>query len=165
MSARIYFQDFMPENKCFGCGKENEKGFQIKSFWRTEEKEEAWCYWRPEAYHEGWSGVLNGGVIATLMDCHCMATAMAHAYHLEGRKLDSEPIYRYATGTLNVRYLKPTPSTLELLLKARVQEVKGIKTTLTCTVWAENLQTVESEVIALRVYDSSQMKRENLFTP
>lgn len=157
----MYFQHHMPDNVCFGCGTANPDGLQIKSFW---EGEEAVCYWDSQEKYHGWAGILNGGVLATLIDCHCMGTAMAAAYRAEGRGLDSKPVYRYATGTLTVRYLKPTPNT-RIELRATVQEIKGRKTTLQCKVFAEASQTAEATVVALRVADSSQDAEGNPFAP
>ena len=148
-----FFQDFMPENVCFGCGIHNHEGLQIKSFW---EGEESVCVWIPEEKYHGWAKLLNGGVMATLIDCHCMCTAMAHAYKLENRSLESEPEYRYATGTLNVKYLQPTSNEHPVELRAWVAEVKGKKTTMWCEFYSEGKKTAEAEVIAIRVFDSSQ---------
>ena len=119
----IFFQDHMSENICFGCGT-NPAGLNIKSSW---EGDRAICRWTPEPHHQGWPGLLNGGIIATLIDCHCMCTAMAAAYQAEGRDLDSAPTYRYATGSMNLKYLKPTNSEKELMLIAEVQEIKNKK--------------------------------------
>jgi len=154
MSDSPYFQDHMPENICFGCGK-NHEGLQIKSFW---EDDVAVCRWTSEEKYHGWAKLMNGGIMATLIDCHCMGTAMADAYRREGRDLDSDPVYRYATGTLTVRYLKPTPNeTVEL--RAKVQEVKGRKTVVHCDFMsADGEKTAEAEVVAIRVYNSSQDK-------
>ena len=52
--------------------------------------------------------------MATIIDCHCMGTAIADAYRRENRDLNTEPVYRYATGTLNVKYLKPNPYDYDL---------------------------------------------------
>ncbi|MEQ8414834.1 MAG: PaaI family thioesterase [Imperialibacter sp.] len=155
-----YFQDFMPENVCFGCGIHNPNGLQIKSYW---EGEEAVCKWVSQEKYHGWPNLLNGGILATLIDCHCMGSAMAHAYKLEGRRLDSMPEYRYATGTLNVRYLKPTPNDQTIELRARISEVKNRKTVFYCEVFVNGLKTAEADVIAIRVYDSSQPPTENAF--
>ncbi|HLE04464.1 MAG TPA: hypothetical protein VI729_07630, partial [Anaerolineales bacterium] len=86
-----YFQDHMPGNLCFGCGSENPEGLHIHSFW---EGDEAVCEWASRSRYQGWKGLLNGGILATLIDCHCMGTAMAAAYRSEGRGLGSEPYYR-----------------------------------------------------------------------
>lgn len=66
---------------------------------------------------------MNGGIIAIMVDCHCMSTAIAYACRMEGRSLDSKPIYRYATGTLTIKYLQPTPND-KVELRARVVAVK-----------------------------------------
>ena len=152
MSDSKYFQDHMPENVCYGCG-HNPDGLHIKSYW---EGEEALCHWESKEKFHGWSNLMNGGIMATLIDCHCMGTAMAHAYKQEGRHLDSQPEYRYATGTLNVKYLKPTPNT-KVTLRASILEVKGRKTVLRCDFMDENgTKTAEADVVAIRVFDSSQ---------
>ncbi len=156
----VYFQDYMPDNVCFGCGTDNPDGLQIKSFW---EGEVAVCRWRSQEKYHGWEGILNGGVLATLIDCHCMGTAMAAAYRAEGRGLDSEPVYRYATGTLTVKYLKPTPNDLPLELRATVQEIQGRKVVLSCQVWADGQQTAQADVVAIRVADSSHAPADNPF--
>ncbi len=155
-----YFQDHMPENVCFGCGIHNPDGLHIKSYW---DGEEAVCNWESQEKFHGWANLLNGGIIATIIDCHCMCTAMAHSYKLEGRSLDSEPEYRYATGTLNIKYLKPTPNDKLLQLRATVIEVKGKKTVLECGLYSEGVKTVEAQAIAIRVFDGSQHDGGNLF--
>jgi len=157
---RVYFQDYMPGNVCFGCGNHNHHGLQIKSWW---EEDVALCLWTSQESYLGWPNLLNGGILATLIDCHCMGTAMAFAYKQEDRALDSLPEYRYATGTLNIKYLKPTPNDQVIELRARVTEVKNRKTTLLCEVIVNGIKTAEAEVIAIRVYDSSQPRSENVF--
>lgn len=154
-----YFQLHMPENVCFGCGINNVNGLHVKSYW---EGEESVCEWKSEEKYHGWANLLNGGILATIIDCHCMGTAMADAYKREGRSLDSEPVYRYATGTLTVKYLKPTPNTI-IELRTRVIEVKGRKTVMKCEARVDGEVTAEADVIAIRVYDSSNHTGENPF--
>ena len=155
-----YFQLHMPENVCFGCGINNVNGLQIKSYW---DGEEAVCDWQSEEKYHGWANLMNGGIMATLIDCHCMGTAMADAYRRENRSLDSEPVYRYATGTLNIKYLKPTSNEHPVQLRALVTEVKGRKTTMKCEMLSRGEVTATAEVIALRVYDSSDESSVNPF--
>ncbi len=112
----------MPGNVCYGCGKENHEGLKIRSYW---EVEEAVCIWHSKDKYNGWKGILNGGVLATLIDCHLMCTAMAAAYRAEGRDIDSEPVYHYATASLNIRYLKPTSNDHPIEIRATVKELKG----------------------------------------
>lgn len=155
-----YFQDAMPGNVCFGCGNDNHEGLKIKSFW---EGNESICLWNSEEKYHGWSNLMNGGIIATIIDCHCMGTAMAHAYREEKRPLDSSPEYRYATGTLSVKYIAPTSNNREVELRAVVTEVKGKKTVLKCDFFSQGKKTAEANVIAIRVFDESESDGPNLF--
>lgn len=147
-----YFQDHMPGNICFGCGSLNPDGLQIKSFW---EGDEGVCIWQPQLKYRGWENVLNGGVLATLIDCHSMGTALAAAYRAEERPMASEPIYRYATASISVRYLRPTPSDRPVTLRARVVHTSGRKTRLTCQVTVDGDVTAEGEVVGVRVLEGA----------
>ncbi len=154
MTVQSCFQDFMPGDECFGCGANNRQGLQIKSYWQGEN---SLCEWQPQEHHQGWSGLTCGGIIATLVDCHCMATAMAYAIREEGRALGSEPFYRFATGSLSVRFVKPTPINAPLLLSARVLEVRGErKYSLSCEVTVDGQVTAEAEVVAFLVWRSDE---------
>ena len=157
---RKYFQDHMPENICYGCGSNNKEGFRIKSYWLGEL---SCCEWRPQPKYQGWKNLLNGGVMATVVDCHCMCTAMADAYKSEQRSLDSEPEYRYATATMNLRYLKPVSVDALLFLEAKVTSRQGRKTTLHCQLKVDDVVCLEAEVIAVRVFDSSKIQPGSLF--
>lgn len=150
MKDKQYFQDHMPGNVCFGCGSENPDGLQIRSFW---DGDEAVCIFDSEPKYHGWEKVMNGGILATLIDCHCMGTAMAAAYRAEGRSLDSQPYYRYATAEITVRYLKPTPNDLPVELRARVQKISGRRVWLSCEVSVEGSKTAEAEAVGVRVLE------------
>ncbi len=159
MSDREYFQDYMPGDVCFGCGSKNPVGLHIHSYW---EGDHAVCQWRPDERHQGWAGLTCGGILATLIDCHCMATAMATAIRQENRSLSSSPHYRFATGSLNVRYLKPTPIDTPLQIRAHVTEIKhNRKFSLDCALYAHDEKTVEGSVVAFLVYRSDQPEQTN----
>ena len=155
MAEKKYFQDYIPGNVCFGCGRDNHEGLSISSAW---EADEAVCTFHSEEKYQGWENIMNGGVIATLIDCHTMCTAAAHAYKLEERELGSLPIYKYATGSLTVKYLKPTPNDKPVILKAKVTEQKGRKSTIECDVYVDGIKTAEATVIGIRVYTSDGEK-------
>jgi acyl-coenzyme A thioesterase PaaI-like protein len=159
MTERQYFQDFMPGNVCFGCGAENPDGLQIKSFW---DGEEAVCIFHSEPKYHGWEKVMNGGILATLIDCHCMGTAMAAAYREEGRTLDSTPYYRYATAEITVRYLKPTPNDRLVELRAQVQKIEKRRTWLTCQVFVDGVNTAEAKAVGVRVLEG-QPEEHSIF--
>ena len=150
-----FFQDHMPDNVCFGCGTLNPDGLQIKSYW---EGDEAVCLWRSQPKYHGWENVINGGILATLIDCHCMGTALAAAYRAEGRPMGSDPIYRYATGTITVRYLRPTPNDHPILLRAQVAEMSGRKAKLHCRVVVDGQITAEAQVVGIRVLEGQAVE-------
>lgn len=161
MTEPACFQDFMCGDACFGCGADNRQGLQIKSYWQGDDSV---CTWQPQAHHQGWAGLTCGGIIATLVDCHCMATAMAHAVRSEGRELGSAPHYRFATGSLNLRFIKPTPITGPLQLHARVTDISNErKYSLSCDVSVDAEVTVMAEVIAFLVW-RSDVDGESLFS-
>lgn len=147
-------QDYMVGNVCFGCGKDNHDGLQIDSYWQ--ENDEVICVWHSQTKYQGWKGILNGGILASLIDCHSMGAAMAAVYKSENRTLDSQPVYRYATGTLNIRYIRPTPNNKPIELRAKILEIKGKKVTIQCDVWVDGSKTAEANIIAIKVFDSSQ---------
>lgn len=159
MNTKDFFQNHMPGNICFGCGKDNHEGLQIKSYW---EGEEAICIWNSKEKYQGWKGVLHGGILASLVDCHCMCTAMAAQYRSEGRDLESTPIYRYATGTLTIKYLKPTYNDVPIVLKAIPIIHSEKKIEVNCRVFSNDELTAEANVIAIKVFDSSQ-EQEGIF--
>ena len=158
MKEKDYFQDHMPGNVCFGCGRSNHDGLKISSYW---EGDESVCIWESQEKYQGWKGILNGGILATLIDCHTMCTAMAAAYQAENRALESQPVYRYATGTISVKYLKPTLNTKPIELRAKIKEIKGRKVVMSCIAKSDGEITAEAEVIAIRVFDSSKDEESN----
>jgi len=132
---------------CWGCGRNNPDGLYLKSYW---DGDEAVAHFMPQPQHTGHKGVLNGGIIATLMDCHCMGLAMAHAHRLEGRLIGSPPLITYVTASLKVDYLKPTPLG-RVELRARVERVDGRKTWMSCHLLAGGQVTARAEVLGVRI--------------
>ena len=143
------FQESLSGNYCWGCGLLNAHGLRIKSYWSGDG---AVCTWDPKPYHTaGPKQVLNGGIIATIVDCHCICTAIAAAYRAEGREIGTEPTIWYATGSMQLTYLRPTPTNRPVLLRARIEEIKKRKTVLTCSLFADGEECARSEVVAVRV--------------
>lgn len=149
MTVALSFQEAILNNHCYGCGPQNGKGFRIQSYWKGEESV---CTWKPEPHHAaGPKDVLNGGVIATLIDCHCLCTVVAAAYREEGRQIGSDPPIWYVTGSLQVSYLKPTAINKPVTLRARLQEVKPKKTIIECSLYSLDEETARAGVTAVRV--------------
>jgi uncharacterized protein (TIGR00369 family) len=109
-------EKYAPHNACFGCGPANEKGLRIRSFARS--ATEAVCEWQPETYHEAYPGMLNGGIIGTLLDCHSNWTAAWHLMQSKG--LNQPPCT--VTADYSIKLLRPTPTDDKLTLVARVVE-------------------------------------------
>ena len=148
----IAFQDLIPNNLCYGCGPHNHGGLRIKSYW---EGDESICIYQPERHHSaGPPQFLNGGIIATLIDCHSLCTAIANAYRLEDRPIGSTPHIWCVTANLNVTYLRPTPLDLPVTLRARVSEAGSKKTLLQCRLYSNSDECACGEVLAVRVPDS-----------
>lgn len=147
------FQDLYPENlaHCYGCGRENEHGHRIRTFWDENDPEQTVTRFRPEAFHTAVPGFVYGGVIASLIDCHGTGTAAAALYRAAGREMGSEPAIRCVTGSLQVSYLKPTPLGGELEIRGRVKELKGRKVVVEASVYADGVETARGEVIALQM--------------
>ena len=101
-----YVQSLYPpeHSQCFGCGPANPAGLHVQTFW---DGEVGTCRYTPDPQHMAYPGVVYGGLIACLMDCHGIATAIAAAYDAEGRPMDSEPRINMITGKLNVTYKAP----------------------------------------------------------
>lgn len=145
-----YFQDMLEGNHCFGCGPENEGGLRLKSYWASEE--ETQCDFQPQAHHcAAPTKFLNGGIIATVMDCHSICTAIAHAYKRVGRDVgEGEPIW-YATAGLELSYLKPTPIDAPVKLRAWVTGETENTIDLRCLLEAGDKECVTAKVVAAYV--------------
>ena len=108
-------EKYAPHNACFGCGPTNARGLRIRSF---AQGDETVARWKPESYHEAFPGVLNGGIIGSLFDCHMNWAA---AWHLMQRTGASSPPCT-VTADYSVKLLRPTPTDAVIELRARVVE-------------------------------------------
>lgn len=116
MTEQSLQEKYAPNNACFGCGPANPKGLHIRSF--AQANGEVVCEWQPETFHEAYPGMLNGGIIGTLMDCH---SNWAAAWHLMNRNnLDSPPCT--VTADYAIKLKRPTPTNHPVRLVARVVE-------------------------------------------
>jgi acyl-coenzyme A thioesterase PaaI-like protein len=144
------FQDYYPDQlaHCYGCGRLNEHGLQIKSYW---DGDESVCVFQPKPYHTAIPGYVYGGLIASLIDCHSTGTASAAAYRAQGRAMDSDPPLRFLTASLHVDYLWPTPIDGPLEVRARVKEIKGRKIVIESTLTAGGEVCARGEVVTVQI--------------
>ncbi|MCY3002398.1 MAG: PaaI family thioesterase [Planctomycetota bacterium] len=125
---------FAPTNRCFGCGPANEKGLRIKSF---AQGDEVVCEWSAEPHHEAFTGMLNGGIIGSLLDCH---SNWAAAWHLMNRTGASE-LPSTVTAEFHVKMRRPTPSTKPVKLVAKVVESTDDRATIDATLSSDGVVT------------------------
>ena len=111
-------ETYAPSSTCFGCGPSNEKGLKIRSF---VEGEKVIAIWTPEAHHEAFPGVLNGGIIGSLLDCHCNWTA---AWHIMSSLSLDKPLCT-VTAHYSVNLSRPTPSKSDVRLEAHIVDYDG----------------------------------------
>ncbi len=143
-------QDYYPDDLsyCYGCGRLNEHGHQIKSYW---DGDETVATFTPKPYHTAIPGYVYGGLIASLIDCHGTGTAAAAKYREEGRPMDTEPPFRFVTASLKVDYLRPTPLGIALELRGTIEEVKGRKVVVAVTLAAEGVVCARGSVVAVQM--------------
>jgi len=147
--AQKAFQDYYPDHlsHCYGCGRLNEHGLQIKSYW---DGDETVCTFHPKSFHIAIPGYVYGGLIASIIDCHCTGTAAAAAYRAEGREMDTEPPLRFLTGSLHVEYVRPTPLGVPVEVRAYVKEIKGRKVVVVAKLTAMGEVCARGEVVAIQ---------------
>jgi len=141
-------QDHYPDGfaHCFGCGRLNEHGHQLKTF---REGDEAVARFQPEPHHIALPGFVYGGLIASLIDCHGIGAAADAELRAAGHDVGQVPTPRYVTASLHVNYLKPTPLGVELELRARVRERTARKAVVEVALSAAGVVTARGEVVAV----------------
>lgn len=125
---------YAPHNECFGCGPSNRDGLQIKS---RVEGDEVVAEWSPKPHHLAFPGVLNGGIIGAILDCHCNWTA---AWHLMTKSGASTPPCT-VTANYTIELKRPTPLDAPVSMRARVVESTDDRATIEATLHANGKVT------------------------
>jgi acyl-coenzyme A thioesterase PaaI-like protein len=122
---------YAPDNRCFGCGPANDQGLRIKS--RVgEDGNTLSCHFTPAPHHLAFVGIVNGGIIGTVLDCHMNWTA---AYHLmKAQSLDAPPCT--VTADYHVKLKRPTPMGEQVLVKAWPVSIEGDRAVIEATMEA-----------------------------
>jgi len=123
-------EKYSPQSACFGCGPANLQGLKIRS---CVEGDQVVARWKAQTYHEAFPGLLNGGIIGSLLDCH---SNWAAAYYLM-KKAGSDHPPCTVTADYAVKLLRPTPSQSEIHLVARPVEVKEDRAIIEATLSAD----------------------------
>jgi acyl-coenzyme A thioesterase PaaI-like protein len=106
---------YAPKSACFGCGPANDHGLRIRSM---QIGDEYTCTWQPATMHEAFPGMLNGGIVGALLDCHCNWAAAIHL--MQQRGASAPPCTVTAEYAIKLR--RPTPTSGPVLLRAKVVE-------------------------------------------
>ncbi|MBF0287778.1 MAG: PaaI family thioesterase [SAR324 cluster bacterium] len=149
------FQDYYPDelSHCYGCGKNNTAGHQLKSYW---DGEESVAHFTPKSHHTAIPGFVYGGLVASLIDCHGTGTASAAAFKAANREMGTEPPLRFVTASLKVDYLAPTPQGIDLALRGVPVEVKDRKVVVDITVHANDILCAKGQVVAVKMPEGMQ---------
>lgn len=142
-------QDLYPDDfaHCYGCGRLNANGLHVKSEWRDGESV---ARFQPAPHHMALPGFVYGGLTASLVDCHAMATAAAASMIAAGSTPGVDPTPRFVTASLHVEFLRPTPLGPELVLRARPLEVGERKVVVDVHVFAGDAECATARVVAVR---------------
>ena len=142
-------QDLYPDDfaHCYGCGRLNAHGLHVKSEWRDGE---CVARFQPAPYHMALPGFVYGGLIASLADCHAMATAAGASMVAAGATPGRDVTPRFVTASLHVEFLRPTPLGPELLLRAHAAETGERKITVELSVEADGTECARARVVAVR---------------
>jgi acyl-coenzyme A thioesterase PaaI-like protein len=109
---------YSPLSVCFGCGPANDKGLQLKSYL---DGDDCVARFRPQPHHQAFPGVLNGGIIGTILDCHCNWTA-AYALMIA---TGATKVPGTVTADYAIKLKRPTPMDGVITAHAKVVEVSG----------------------------------------
>lgn len=134
---------------CYGCGALNPHGLKVKSRW---DGDGLVCHWRPQPFHIGHPGVLYGGAIASVVDCHAIWTALATRCRDVGHDLAAgPPPFVYVTGRLSIDYRAPVSIEQGIDLRAHVVERGDRKSVVACSVFQRDTLCAFAEVVAVRM--------------
>lgn len=133
-----------PDARCFGCGPANVEGLQLKS--HPGDDGLVVATFTPWPQHDNGVGFLNGGIIATLLDCHSGAAVFHHA-DLRGVHALPGAALSFVTAGIDVRYLRPAPLDAAVELVAEVGDVTG--DAVTCEVRLEYDGKVRAQATTL----------------
>jgi acyl-coenzyme A thioesterase PaaI-like protein len=124
-------QQYAAHNQCFGCGPANMKGLQVQSFVK---ENEVIADWQAQSFHEAFPGILNGGIIGTLLDCHSNWSA---AYFLMKQMGGKTPPCT-VTSYFNVKLKRPTPSNKPVHIIAKLKEIKEDRAIIDASLYCED---------------------------
>ncbi|MEN8124069.1 MAG: PaaI family thioesterase [Bacteroidota bacterium] len=143
-----YDDDF---SHCYGCGRLNPDGHQLKTYLKNNETISEYT---PKNYHIAIEGFVYGGLLASLIDCHGTGSASIFYARENGIQIKKYNAPRFVTGNLNVNYLKPTPLQEKLLIKGVLKEITSRKVIISIDIIVNDVICVTGEVTAILLPDN-----------
>ena len=135
---------YAPNGRCFGCGPANAEGLRIRS---RVDGDDVVADWQASAHHEAFEGIVNGGIIGTLLDCHGNWAAVHHL--MQARGADAAP--STVTAEYSIRLLRPTPSDRPLRLRAHVVDSSERRATVAGSIEADGEVTATMQATYVAV--------------
>jgi acyl-coenzyme A thioesterase PaaI-like protein len=144
-------QDTYPEDAshCYGCGRLNGDGIQIKT---RLDGDNALTVFDPWPAHTAFEGTVYGGLIASVIDCHSTGAAAIFRMVADGKAVGSGPSPRFVTAHLEVDFLAPTP--LERMrVTGRLVELTDRKGIVESEVRVDGALTAKGSAVLVRIKD------------
>lgn len=147
---RKAIQDLYPDElaHCYGCGKNNPNGHQLKTYLVTDE---TIAHFTPNEKFTAIPGSVYGGLVASLLDCHGTGSAAAFVCLAENIDLENATIIivRCVTASLKVDFKAPIP----MELKGKLRSIEGRKILVDMTLSAEGIVCATGEILAIKLKD------------
>jgi hypothetical protein len=136
------------EWQCYGCGKNNELGLQIKSYWSGDDLV---CNWQPKPFHAGHPGNLHHGVTATICFCHGAWAATAMSHRNERREIKHPIEYFYLNRSLQFEILKAIPIESTVTFRASVKKLDAQSAVVSTGAFVGDEKCAQAETRLVRV--------------
>ncbi len=105
------------DNGCFVCGKSNPIGLKLEFAF---EGDEYVTYFTPRKEHQGWVGIVHGGLVATVLD-----EVMTRSIHVRG--------INAVTGEMTIRLKRPAPIGRRLRFAGKLDEERANSRVILCS--------------------------------
>lgn len=143
-------QDLYPDElaHCYGCGKNNPFGYQLKTYLVGDE---TIAHFTPDEKFTALPGSVYGGLVASLLDCHGTGSAAAFACVAENIDLENTEIIpvRGVTASLKIDFKAPTPMGTELELTGKLRSIEGRKIWVDMTLSAGDILCATGEIFSV----------------
>lgn len=148
--------------RCYGCGRLNKNGLHVRTGWDEVNSDKTVAYYDPRADEIAVPGVVYGGLLASIVDCHGIGSASLALHRKNGHEPgdDIEPP-RLVTASLHVDYFRPTPHGTTLKLVGEIEEIHPKRFSVQVDVIANDEVCAKGEVVAVVAPESFFQSSDN----